>query len=139
MRPYIDEPLAKYLYTTLINPLFAYCDFVYDGYSIEIARKLQNAHNGALQAIKKCKIEYPVIKLHDELEIDFLSDARRKSTLKMVYRGVHNQGPYELNNIFEFYRPNRHLRSERQDLLLPPKTRTKRRILLLEVVSIGMI
>ena len=69
-REYIDESLAKYLYMTLINPLFGYCDFIYDGCSSEVSRRLQVAQNGALRAIKICKIEYPVTKLHDELEID---------------------------------------------------------------------
>ena len=125
LRPFITEPLAKYLYTTLIDPLFTYCDFIYDGSSNEIARKLQIAQNGALRAIKNCKIEYQTAKLHDELEIDYLSDTHKKSTLKMVYRGVHNEGPSKLNNMFEIYMPNRHLRSESQYLLLPPKMRTK--------------
>ena len=44
-------------------------------------------------------------------------------TLKVVYRGVTDDGPPELNNLFNIYQPNRTLRSQDQMLLLLPKTR----------------
>ena len=125
VRSFITKSLAKYLLNTLINPLFRHCDFIYDGCSTEISRWLQVAQNSALRAIKNCKIKYPTAKLRDNLEIDFLSDAHKKSTVKMVYRRFHNEGPMELNNMFEIYKPNRQLRSEMQNLLLPQRMRTK--------------
>ena len=70
-------------------------------------------------------MDYPVKRLHEELEIDNLSVIRQKSTLKMVYRGLKNKGPTSLNNMFNFYTHARSLRSENQLLLLPPKTRLK--------------
>ena len=114
MRAYINESLAKYLYTTLINNLFAYCDFINYGCSTDISCWLQVAQNGALRAIKNCKIEYLMVKLHDELEIDYLCDSHKKSTAKMVYQGIHNLGPMENNNMFEMYQLNHPLRSESQ-------------------------
>ena len=36
-----------------------------------------------------------------------------KSTVKMVYPCVHIQGPLELNSMFEIYKPNRPLRTEK--------------------------
>ena len=70
-------------------------------------------------------MDYPTAHLFSELMIDKLDVARQKSTLKIVYRGVHDQGPDNLNELFNIYTPGRHLRSENQLLLLPPVTRTK--------------
>ena len=53
MRAYIDQPLAQYLYMTLIKPLFGYCDFIFNGCSSEVSRHLQVAQNRALRAVKK--------------------------------------------------------------------------------------
>ena len=69
--------------------------------------------------------DYPTKQLHDDLEIDNLSTSRMKSTLKVVHRGIHNQGPDNLNNLFVVYTPGRALRSESLSLLLPPRTRLK--------------
>ncbi len=125
MRSFISEPLAKYLYTTLIAPNFMYCDFIYDGTTANNKQKLQTIQNASLRAIKRTKLEYPVSRLHDELKIDFLEDSRKKSTLKMVYRGVNNIGPPVLNKLFEKYQPSRHLRSEKLNSVIIPKTRLK--------------
>ena len=49
-----------------------------------------------------------------------ISTARYKSTLKVVYRGLTNAGPPELNSMYEAYAPRRSLRSEDHLLILPP-------------------
>ena len=59
------------------------------------------------------------------MEIDNLTTARRKSTIKMVYRGYTKTGPPELNSMFAQYLPNRSLRSEDQMLILPPVSKLK--------------
>ena len=119
---FISESLAKYLYTTLIAPIFNYCDFIYNGTSRPNKHKLQIMQNASLRAIKITKLEYPVKRLHDELEIDFLEDIRKKSTLKRVYRGVNNLGPSMLNESFTEYIPDRPLRSADQHLVTIPRT-----------------
>ena len=123
MRNFIPESLAKYLYTTLIAPIFNYCDFIYDGTSNYNKQKLQVMQNASLRAVKRTKLEYPVKRLHDELEIDFLGDIRKKSTIKLVYRGVNNMGPEFLNNNFNEYVPNRPLRSASKCQVAVPKTK----------------
>ena len=55
MRSFIDENLAKYLYKSLIHPIFGYCDFIYDGCNKGLAKKLQIPQNNALRVVKKCK------------------------------------------------------------------------------------
>ena len=52
MRNFIPESLAKYLYTTLIAPMFNYCDFIYDGTSNYNKHKLQVMQNASLRAVK---------------------------------------------------------------------------------------
>ena len=71
MRAFITEGLAEYLYKTLIQSISGYCDFIYDGSSHAYKAKLQMAQNASLRAIKRRKQEYPMHKLHKELEIDY--------------------------------------------------------------------
>ena len=103
MRNFLTKDLAKYLYTTLINPIFSYCDFIYDGTSQRNKDKLQVKQNAALRAITKSAIDTAVCRIQDDLQIDNLAIARHKSTLKMVYRGYSKQGPPQLNKMFEKY------------------------------------
>ncbi len=125
VRNFIDLNLATYLYKTLIHPLYTYCDFVYDGCNASNKLKLEISQNAALRAVNKSPYDYPIARLHDDLEIDNLTTSRQKSTLKIVYRALSNTGPERLNNMFTVYEPNRQLRSANEKLILPPKTRTK--------------
>ena len=122
MRSFISQNLAKYLYQTLIIPIFTYCDFIYDSTSQCNKNQIQVSQYAAFRAIKRCPFDFPTERLHTELEIDTLAISRQKSTLKMVFRGLVNSGPPELNSLFEAYVPSRSLRSESQLLILSPKT-----------------
>ena len=82
------------------------------------------AQNSSLRAIKCCRYDYPSDRLHDDLQIDYLTDIRKKNAIKIVYRGLYDQGPPALNSLFEFYEPTRSLRSENKLQILPKKTRT---------------
>ena len=87
MRNFIPLQLARYLY---------------DGCSMQLKNKLQVSQNSALMAVKRCLGDHPTQPLHDELEVDYLAVCRQKSSLKMVFRGLMNAGPPELNNIFTY-------------------------------------
>ena len=67
-------------------------------------------------------MDYPLKRLYEELEIDTLAVSRQKSNLKMVFRGLSNSGPPNLNSMFEQYIPAKSLRSENQSLILLAKT-----------------
>ena len=86
---------------------------------------MQVKQNAALRAIKRCQIDTALCRLHDELQLDNLTVARQKSTLKMVFRGYSNQGPPHLNKMFENYISARNLRSENCMLILPPSRKLK--------------
>ena len=73
---------------------------------------------------KKCSQGLPSNQLHKSLELDILEIVRIKSTLKIVYRGVHSPGSPDLNFMFEIYKPTRPLRSDTKSLLLQPQTKT---------------
>ncbi len=70
-------------------------------------------------------MEYSTKQLHDSLGIDDLNTCRMKSTIKVIHRGLQNQGPPSLNELFTYYKAPRSLRSEDQFMILPPKSRTK--------------
>ncbi len=120
MRGFISQDLALYLYKSLIHPVITYGDFIYDGGLKLNLSSMQIAQNKALRAVRKCKPDYPNKRLHAELGVEMLD----VSTAKMVFRGIHNQGPPELNNMINIYAPNRALRLETLNLLLPPKCKT---------------
>ena len=65
MRNFISLDLAKYLYTTSIQPVFIYCDFIYDGTSKTNKQKLQICQNSALRAVKNCRLDYPTTTVND--------------------------------------------------------------------------
>ena len=118
---FISQALDKYVYLTLIHPIFTYCGFIYDGTTSTNQNKLQIKQNVSLRAIKYCPFGVSSKRLHDELEIYDLHTCRYKSTLKIVYRGVTNSGPPELDNLFNIHQPNRNLRSQDTWFLLPPQ------------------
>ena len=123
---YISQDLTKYLYLSLIHPIFTYCDFAYDLCNKGASHKLQVYQNAALRAARNCRYDYSSAHLHNDLETCNLQMCRRKSSLQIVYHGYMNQGPPSLNSMFNPYLPIRPLRSESQYLILPPKTKTKR-------------
>ena len=125
MRNHINEDLAGYLYTTLIHPLFTYCDFVYDRTFEYNKNRLQVSQNNAVRAVKNAIWIIPPNNYMIHLPFDDLKTYREKSTLKIVHRGLHNQGLSSLNEMFEFYEPTRSLRSENKCMILPPKSHTK--------------
>ncbi len=49
VRNYVTQDLAKYLYLSLVHPLFSYADYIYDGCSKTTSNKLQIAQNSALK------------------------------------------------------------------------------------------
>ena len=101
-----------------------YCDFLHDGTIQMNKHKLQVARNSSLRAIKCCKYDYLSDRLRGDLQIDNLTDTRKKNAIKIVYRGLHDPGPPALNSLFEFYEPTSSLRSENKLQISPIKTRT---------------
>ena len=119
IRNVIPESLARYVHTTLIHPLSLYWHFLCDSCSVTLKHKLPVNQSNTLRAITKCPKEYPVQKLHDELQIDYLNVTRKKSTLKIVYRGLNGLGPTNLNKMFTSGIPWRNCMSINDNPILP--------------------
>ena len=67
-------------------------DFIYGGTNQKNKRKLQIKQKAAFRAIKRCNLEITNKSLEEELQIDILTVAQYKSTLKVVCRGLTESG-----------------------------------------------
>ena len=111
LRGFIDFNLAKMLYISLIHPHILYCNFIIDGACVTEKKKLQVQQNSALRAVCKVDYSYPTIKLLTDVGIDSVQTCMAKTSCKIAFRGLINQGPPALNNMFKLYEPKRMLRS----------------------------
>ncbi len=100
MRSYISKELALALYNSLIDPLFLYCNYVYDGMSLTSKRSVQVLQNSALRAVAKVNKRYSATALHDELQVEWLDIQRAKSTCTEVYKFTNGKGPQSLTDVF---------------------------------------
>ncbi len=125
LRHIIPEDLAFELYRSLIEPIFLYCSYIYEGCSVTEANKLQVLHNNALRAVKSVGKRYSATRLHSELEVEWLSTMRMRACCVEAYKYIHGIGPPEICDLFQRQNPVRSLRSENQILLPMQITRTK--------------
>ncbi len=125
VRSFISRDLAKYLYTSLIAPHFAYLDHIYDGCNATSSKRLQATQNNALRAILKVEARYPTTALHEETGIDYLAQIRMRSTCIEVYKSIHNMNPANVSDMFIPKAPQRVLRSNEQVIMEIPKMKLK--------------
>ena len=111
VRSFIDNNLAMKLYNSLIYPHFLYCNFILDGCSKTNRNKLQIQQNNALRAVLRADYDIPTAKLHTDAGVDTVETCMKKTTCKIVYRGIHNLGPPIYDTLFNLAIPNRDLRS----------------------------
>ncbi len=121
LRPYIKEDLAKDLYMSLINPLFLYCCFVYDGMSRTLSNRLQVTQNSALRAVAQVNKRYSATQLHVSLNIPWLDCQRLYHSCVEVYKLANGHGPESLSNALSICEPVRVLRSNAQVKLSRPR------------------
>ncbi len=86
VRPAIDRKSAFSLYVSLIQPLFDYCDVVYDGLSQQDSQKLQKLQNIAMHFILQCEPRTRTKEMQDELELDSLVVRRWKHTCHEMFK-----------------------------------------------------
>ncbi len=125
LRNCIDTRLAKYLYTSLIDPLFLYCNYIYDACGVELGRELQISQNTSLRAILKVNNRYPTDQLHSETGIEWLGVTRAKSCCIEMFKLLHGIGPSSLTSEVKLYKPTRTLRSENEYNLVKLRCKTK--------------
>ncbi len=114
-----------YLYTSLIQPVSEYIDFVYDPMNKGDCNKLQVLQNKCLGI---CLLRGTTTSRTDrfaEANIDTLSVARTKHTCKIVYQGINGLSTNFVNNAFTMENEIHDVttRSSKRDCLYVPKTR----------------
>ena len=120
----INKELAKYLYQSLIEPHYIYCQFIYDACSINMKRKLQVSQNKALRAVLNVPNDYPSEALHTETNIEWLGVMRAKASCLETFKLLHNIGTDRSTSMVNQYRPNRPLRSSNKVTIEKLKTHT---------------
>ena len=125
MRSHITRELALSLYNSLIEPIFLYCNTIYDGINLTNRRKLQVYQNSALRAVARVDKRYSATALHRELEVEWLDVQRCKSVCNEIYKYTNGQGPLSLVTEFEPQIPRRSLRSNVKINHKHRRTRTK--------------
>ena len=125
IRNVVSTNLATKLYNTMINPLFTYCSFIYDGCGQGSARELEILQNNALRAVRKVNYMYSATALHNELDINWLDVNRKIACCSEVYKYVNGTGPSTLVDMLKEKPTGRSLRSDTNKLLRKPRTRTK--------------
>ena len=125
MRNFVSQDLAKQLYITMINPVFTYCNYVYDGCGVTSSRDLEILQNNALRAVRKVDYRYSATSLHNELYVDWLDVGRKISTCVEAFKLSQGKGPLSLTELFKEKPPVRPLRSNALKLPAQPRTRTK--------------
>ena len=124
VRRCINRDLAKYLYQSLIEPHYIYCQFINDACNIDMKRKLQVSQNKALHAILSVPNDYPSENLHIETGIEWLGVMRAKATCIETYKLLHNEGAIRTCSMISRYQPKRHLRSSDRVTVNKLRTRT---------------
>ncbi len=111
MRGFISKNLAFQLFTSLIKPLYQYCDFIYDGCSSHVSKQFEVLQNSALKAVRGIPGRYSATQLREEFIVDTLKIGRMKSSCIELYKLLDGNGPQNLVNEFKYREPRRNLRS----------------------------
>ena len=125
VRNFIDNNLAMKLYNSLIYPHFLYCNFILDGANMTNKNKLQIQQNNTLRAVLRSNYDVPTTKLYADAGVDKVEVCMKKTTCKIVYRGINNLGPPIYDKLFNLAVPNRELRSSEIPNAVIPICRTR--------------
>ena len=121
---FIPQSLAVTLYKSLIAPHFMYCSFILDGVNESLKSKLQCHQNAALRAVMNVDMSFSTSRMLAELNIDSVRTEMKKSSCKMVFKGLYDLGPVALNELFTLHVPERALRSDDDLRILTPRCNT---------------
>ena len=101
IRQYISTNLAIYMYKSLINPIFAFNDHVYDAMSKKDTAKLQVMQNNCLRTCLQCDRLTSRETLYTTTGVPKLESQRQLSTATTVYQGLNQNSTPFINNLFE--------------------------------------
>ncbi len=125
VRNCIGKELAIDLYTSLIDPHFQYCAFLYDSCQLAQKRKLQICQNKALRAVLKVGNRFSSTALHADSGINWLGTSRAKSTCIEIYKIVQGNCSPNMAKIIHVVPAKRALRSNNKIQVSRLESRTK--------------
>ena len=116
-RPYVPLDTLISIYHALIQPLFDYCDVVYDNINKGLNERLQKLQNRAARIITRSNYDVRSVDILKQLEWDTLSQGRFKPKATAMYNIMNGNAPYYLRMMFTMNNKNElyHFRDKRRN------------------------
>lgn len=124
-RPLVSKEVALAIYNSLIQPLFDYCDVVWDNLMASQATRLQKLKNRAGRVITQQGYDVRSYVIREELGWKTLQEMRDQHKLVLIYKALNNLAPPYLLDYLHLcnYSENYNLRDREMKIALPrPKT-----------------
>lgn len=124
VRSFIDRETAITIYNSLIQPLFDYCDIVWDTIGVTLALRLQKLNNRAGRTITQLSYDIRSSDIRSQLGWSTLDERRSNHKSIMMYKILHDNAPIYLKEYFLYVNDNTdyNLRGGRNLILPKPKT-----------------
>ena len=98
VRPFVNQETLLLIYNALIQPLFDYCDIVWDSLSVGLATRLQKLQNRAGRIILRANYETRSEEVLKILEWENLSARRMKHKAIAMYKVLNENAPKYLKD-----------------------------------------
>lgn len=124
-RPFVPTETLLTMYNSLIQPLFDYCDIVWDGMSSTNADRLQRLQNRAARVITRQNYEIRSTDIRNHLGWRTLVERRKAHKATMMFKIMQGNAPTYLTDLLKLSNINNlyNLRNRDNCLVLPkPKT-----------------
>lgn len=102
VRPFVDLNTAKTIYNSLIQPLFDYCDVVWDTIGVQLSTRLQKLKNRAGRIITQKGYEVRSSEIRSLLRWETLVERRQKNKCIMLYKVLNGFAPTYLKKYFSY-------------------------------------
>ena len=100
-RPYVQQYTSLLIYYTLIQPLFDYCDVVWDNISKGLATKLQRLQNRAARVITNSSFDASATKIpRQQLGLESLDHRRANHKASVMFNVTNKKAPKYLTEMF---------------------------------------
>ena len=101
-RPFVDLKTAKTIYNSLIEPLFDYCDVVWDTIGAVPSTRLQKLNNRAARVITQTGYEVRSSDIRNQLGWSTLDERRQNHKSIMMYKVLNGIAPAYLKRYFSY-------------------------------------
>ena len=101
VRRFISQNTAVTIFNSLIQPIFDYCDVVWDNLSVTQATRLQKLKNRAGRIIKQQGYETRSHVIREELGWVTLQQTRSKHKVTLIFKIINKMAPLYLTDLFQ--------------------------------------